>query len=312
MSIKNILNKVFKQKPKDMSTEDYSNMKMISNDSYCYSNIVWNSAENLIMLLSFSEDFFGEIIDLQDAIINSNKGLVSKIVYSSYDEETDKKDENGNNLWIIHNKYYMLIGGHPTSWQNIYTNINDLGNNILFEITNEIVNNCHGVNFETIINDGIISDFKYAKEVPPYDKLKATDSTKGAYTDPDVLLSRLPNGFTGRDLLKFIKVYGEYGNDSDAFNELYYISGLMDNDIFKKTYEFYPLYVSIFKDPTIDKLNMLLDPLYKQPDDDLIAGNVDDESLDAIFREHYERFSAISDDSIHYEDIDEQLSEDEE
>lgn len=311
MGLKNILNKIFKSKGSNLPSEDYSKFKLVSNDTYCYSNIIWNSAENLIILLSFSEDFFSEIIDLQDAIINSDKGLISKIVYSSYDEETDQKDADGNSLWIIHKKYYMLIGGHPTSWQNIFTNINDLSKNILFKISDEIENNCRAIHFETVINDGILTGFKYDTEKPPYDKLKVTDSKKSSYTDPEVLLSRLPNGFTGRDLLKFIKVYGEYSNDSDAFSELYYIYG-MDDNMFKNTYEMYPLYASLFKNPTVSRLKMLLDPLYKQPDDDDIAGNIDDESLDAIFREHYERFSAVADSSIHYEDIDEQLAEDEE
>lgn len=302
MKIKNILNKIFKRK----------NNKITSNDSYCYSNIVWNSSDNLIILISFSEDYFSDIIEIQDAINNSNKGLTSKIVYSSYDEETDKKDEDGNNIWIIHKKYYMLIGGYPSCWQNIYVNIHNLGNNVLSKITDEIVNNCQSINFEILINDGILSDFKYTNEKPSYDKLKVTKNKIARYTDPDILLSRLPNGFTGRDLLKFIKVYGEYGKDSDAFNELYFIYGIMDNDTFKNTYELYPLFVSLFKDPTISKLKILLNPLYKQPDDDAIAGDIDDESLDEIFREHYEKFSAVNDDTIKYEDIDEQIADDEE
>jgi hypothetical protein len=309
MDIKDMLNKFFKSK--DKPSEDYSTVKIVSNNSYCYSNIVWNSAENLIILISFSEDFFGEIIDLQDAIINSDNRLVSKIVYSSYDEKTDKKDDNGDNLWIIHKKYYMLIGGHPTSWQNIYTNINDLGNNILFKITDEIVNNCYAFDFETVIKDGILEDFKYNKTKPDYDIPKEIEDGSFKYTDPAVVLSRLPNGFTGRDILKFIMIYRSYINSyTNAYNELINII-YMDNTDFANS-KFYNLYSSLFKNPTINKLKIALDPLYKQPDDDSIAGDVDDESLDEIFREHYERFSAIADDSIHYEDIDEKLADSEE
>lgn len=57
---------------------------------------------------------------------------------------------------------------------------------------------------------------------------------------------------------------------------------------------------------------MLTEPLYKQPDDDSIPGDVSDEALDEIFREHYERFSAVADDNIQYEDIDEEIADDEE
>ena len=53
---------------------------------------------------------------------------------------------------------------------------------------------------------------------------------------------------------------------------------------------------------------MLIKPRCLQiDDDDGIPGDISDESLHEIFKEEYERFSAISDDSIHYKDIDEIL-----
>jgi hypothetical protein len=310
MSIKNILNKIFKSKNLNLPSEDYSKIKMVSNDSYCYSKIIWNSDDNLIILISFTEDHFEEIIDIQDAINYSQTNLFSKIVYSSYDEETDQKDENGNSLWIIHKKYYMLIGGWPSAWQTIYMNINNLGNNVLFSITNEIVNNCYAKDFDILIEDGILSNFKYTKEKPDYDIPKEVEDGSFKYTNPEVVLSRLPNGFTGRDILKFIMIHTTHNKFTNAYNELVYITE-MNNDYFIKS-NYYNIYSSLFKNPTVNKLKIVLDPLYKQPDDDNIAGDVDDESLDTIFREHYERFSAIADDSIHYEDIDEKLSEYEE
>jgi hypothetical protein len=308
MKFKNILNKLIK--PKDIS-KNYNNIKMESNDSYCYSKIIWNSNDNLIILISFTEDYFEEVIDIQDAINNSQTNLYSKIVYSSYDEEIDEKDEEGNSLWIIHKKYYMLIGGWPSAWQKIYMNIHNLGNNILFSITNEIINNCHAKHFDILIEDDIIQDFKYNKEKPDYDIPKDAKDGSFIYTDPAVVLSRLPNGFTGRDILKFITIHSSYNNKyTNACDELNHIID-DNNDNFCNSV-FYDLYSSLFKNPTINKLKIVLDPLYKQPDDDSIAGDVDDESLDAIFKEHYERFSAIADDSIYYEDIDEKISEYEE
>ena len=96
--------------------------------------------------------YFEQIIDIQDSIIYTSAWgkLRSKIIYSSYDEKTDKKDEYGNDVWIIHKKYYMLIGGNPLGWQNLYMNIHDLGNEILRKITDEIINNCNAKGDSTL------------------------------------------------------------------------------------------------------------------------------------------------------------------
>ena len=124
MKLKNIFNKIFKPKPK----------KIESDNSYCYSKIIWNTNDNLIILISFTEDYFEQIIEIQDAMNCSWQNLVGKIVYSSYEEETDKKDEDGNNIVVIHKKYYLLIGGAPLAWQDLFMNISNLSNDILSKI----------------------------------------------------------------------------------------------------------------------------------------------------------------------------------
>lgn len=283
--------------------------KVESDDIYCYSNIIWNEPSNLIILISYSKEYFEQIIDIQDAINYSWHNLCSKIVYSSYDETTDKLDEDGNPIIIIHKKYYMLIGGKPLEWQKLYMDIHDLGNEVLAKITDEIVNNCDPEYFKTLIDDSILNGFSGSIH---YDTPLKTNNGL-IFTDPKVLLSRLPSGFTGRDLLKFIKFCGVGNivtNSGNAYTGILEIKR-MSNDLFKSL-DVYEVYSTLFKDPTVEKLSLLLEPLYKQPDDDSIPGDVSDESLDEIFREHYERFSAVSDDSIEYEDIDEELSEDEE
>lgn len=302
MKFKNIFNKIIKKSNND------NKIKIESNDSYCYSQIIWNSNDNLIILISFSKDYFEQIIDIQDAINYTWRGLASKIVYSSYDEKTDKKDEDGNNLWIIHKKYYMLIGGSPSEWKELYMNIHDLGNEVLAKITDEITNNCDSSGFQTLIVDGVFNNFNTNNI--NYDSLIENNSY--IYADPEIIIKRLPNGFTGRDILKFIKINylpNKFEN-SNGLDKIKEISN-MDNESFKN-HDLYPLYLVLFKNPTVEKLGMLLEPLYKQPDDDSIPGDISDESLDAIFRERYERFSAIADNNIYYEDIDEQLSNDEE
>ena len=298
MRLKNIFKKILKSK----------NTKIESNDSYCYSNIVWNSKDNLIILISFSEDYFEQVIEIQDAVNNSaNKKLATKIVYSSYDEETGRKDEDGNDIIIIHKKHYMLIGGSPSSWSALYMNISNLGNDILYKISDEIVNNRDNSGFKDLIDDDILRGFDNDNISYDIDK---ESKNEYFYTDPDILLKRLPNSFTGRDVIKFILIYSPHDTISSAYSSLFDV--IFMPDALFKNHHLYPLYSALFKDPTIAKLNTLLEPLYKQPDDDSVPGDISDDALDDIFKEHYERFSAVADNSIHYEDIDEELSDDEE
>lgn len=303
MMLKNILNK-FK-----LREENHKN-KVESDDNYCYSQIVWNSKNNLIILISFTQNYFEEIIEIQDAI-NYTCNLCSKIVYSSYDEELTKDDNSDADL-IIHKKYYMLVGGNTKSWQELYMNIHNLGNSVLDRITNEITNNCNSYDFATLINDGVLGEFKYNNEDPKYDTPKVTKNENIIYTDPEVVLNNLPKGFTGRDIIKFIKIYENYKFMTDALININ-INHIQNipNALFKN-HNLYPLYSALFKDPTPKSLGLLLEPLYKQPDDDSIPGDISDESLDEIFKERYEKFSAVADDNMQYEDIDEELADDEE
>lgn len=308
MGLKNILSKLY-------TPLRFKKNKTESNDSYCYTNIIWNEPNYLIILISFTEDYFEQIIEIQDAMNYTWQGLKGKIVYSSYDEEVTKEDENGKSITdiIIHKKHYMLIGGAPLAWQELYMYIHNLSNEILDKITTEIKHNCDPTYFRNLIDDGVFYDF-YENENKEYAYDKPIESKNGLiYTNPEILISRLPSGFTGRDILKFIILSKESKlglTYSTAFGALIDIRH-MTNELFMDT-DYYNLYSVLFKDPTVEKLSMLLEPLYKQPDDDSIPGDVSDESLDEIFREHYERFSAVSDDSMHYEDIDEELNEDEE
>ena len=305
MKFKGILNKIFKS-PYFKNNRN----KIESNDNYCYSNIVWNDSDNLIILISFSKEYFEQIIEIQDAINNEYLKLDTKIVFSSYDEEVTKEDEYENIIeeLIIHKKYYMLIGGQQLDWQKLYMNIHNLGNEVLNKITIEIINNCNPIYFKDLINDGILPEFTTKDN---QDTLKQLKSGR-KYIDPEVLIKRLPNGFTGSDIIKFIKIYtvGETVR-SNALLKIDNIIRHISNEQFKK-HDLYPVYTALFNEPTVEKLSILLEPLYKQPDDDAIPGDVSDESLDAIFREHYERFSAVNDDSIYYEDIDEELEDYEE
>jgi len=317
MSIKNILNKIFKKSESEVSSDiniknpKGNNIKIVNTDSYCYSNIIWNSENYLIMLLSFSKDYFSHVIELQDAIHASVCDIISKVLHSSYEENTGRFDPDGDEILIIHEKHYLLIGGTPEEWESIYMHIDNLSNNVLNKISDEIANNCYSKHFKNLIKDGIISRFEFHNHAPDnYDKLKYIEDTQYTYADPEIIMSRLPNGFTGKDILKFIKIFSYNAYYSNALYELACLTDLNDEDFVKS--KFYPIYETLFKNPKPKKLKVVFEPVYKQPDDDSIAGDIDDESLDTIFREHYERFSALADEAIHYEDIDEQIEIDDE
>jgi hypothetical protein len=305
MKIKNILNNIFN--PSDSKNKGG---KIESDDSYCYSRMVWNSKDNLIILLSFTEDYFPQIIELQDAMLKK-KVFQTKIIFSSYDENTGKVDEDGNEVLIIHKKYYILIGAAPKHWQLIYTEIHDLGNEALSKITDEITNNCCSSDFYQIIEDGIVSNFKYNNIYPKYDVNCSIGEY--TYTDPKTVLARLPEAFTAKEVLRFIMVYNSHETFCfSARDELYYISEITQ-ECFEKEYGLNQLFTDLFgENITVEKLSLFIEPLYKQPDDDTLPGDLDDASLDDIFREEYDRFSAVIDSNIYYEDIDEALSNDEE
>ena len=250
MSFKNILRKFIKPSQKNK-------LKITSDDSYCYSKIIWNCSDNLIILISFTDDYFEQIIELQDAINHPWCYLNSKIVFSSYDEEITTKDENGNDVdgLLIHNKHYILIGGDPLYFNQLYSCINNLSNEAINTISNEIINNCDPKHFKALINDGILPSFSKAIN---YDTpKKASDNSK--YTDPEMVLKRLPEGFTGRDIIKFISIV--YPNlKQNAFSVLLDIKYMTDE--YLKQHALYDLYNTLFKDVTVSKLNILTEPLY--------------------------------------------------
>ena len=201
----------------------------------------------------------------------------------------------------------MLIGGTPYHFSKIYHYIHDLGNRALSKITDEIINNCDDIKFRLLIKDGILSNFINEPKYDTYIKFE-----NEYYDDPDIILKRLPNGFTGKDLFNFINSYGFNGDLLANLDDILNMKIISMTEKNFKLSKYFDIYSSLIKNPTVEKLKMTLEPLYKQPDDDNIPGDVSDESLDEIFREHYEKFSAISDEYIHYEDIDEELADDEE
>lgn len=282
----------------------FKNKKDIMDENFCYSDIIWYSKDNLIILLSFTKEYFRDIIELQEAI--SYTDLKEKIIFSSYDEELE--DET----ILSHERNYMLISGNTDEWAKLFTKI-DISNKCLSILSKEISNNCYFESFDKLIEDSIIKKFKYnnSDNTPQYNNNMRSKSLNGntvLFNDPKYILDKLPVSITGKDLFHIIKVspYKDYWCSPYTILETYGAESVFKNESLIEVFNL------LMNKPSLENLKLIIQPLYFQPDDDTFPGSIDDDALDDIFKENYEKFSALIDDNNEYEDIDEILSEDEE
>lgn len=283
--------------------------KILADDDFCRSDIIFHGEKYLLLLLSYTDNYHQDMVEFLDAESNIDcyPCMIHKIKFSSYDET----NESGET--ISHNRNYMLIGVFDIcGFMKIYNFIESVSNKILNTIMTDIINNYEISNMSEaneLVNNGIITLCQNPNL--DFDLLVCDD---GEYLDPNIIKSKAPNVFSGLDILQFVRMqsnyYGYYFAQHAMLED---IDDNMSNVEFKKSV-YYNICKKLFKNPSVEKMRMLLrTPLYILPDeDDSLPGDLDDESLDSIFRENYERFSAVADDSTLYEDIDEILEDDEE
>ena len=280
-----------------------------TDDNITYSKLIYNTPQYIIILVSFCSKDYINVISILDAIREDNT-ILHRIIYSTYTENF--KDYENESFELETPINYLLIGGTIKEWVSLYNNIDDLNNDVLKLISEEIINNCSKSDFAELFNNGIFESYRGKDKNINYDKDAILEgewrSYKPAeYTNINTILSRLPSSINGKDILKFIRIrYNDKEYDTDLKLEIHRLPKV--DDEYFKNHALYPLYSKLIKSPTMDKLSMLIKPRCLQiDDDDGIPGDISDESLHEIFKEEYERFSAISDDSIHYKDIDEIL-----
>lgn len=288
---------------KKSTNKEDKDKKVKSDESFCHCKALVREKENLIIFVSMSEDYYSTCLaELLDAANNSSMLMNTKLVLSSYDEETDEVDEDGYKIWIINNRYYLLIGGSPEEWEHFFFEV-DISNKMLSYMIEEINSTYSSPKFNELYQDHILEDRQH------YDYEEMMQHDNFYYTDPLKLLSNLPKEFRGRDLMKFIRISEDDTTSMYLYEYCCFLMDYKNMDISK--YPVYEVLKKLLKNPTNEYIRSLSLPLYKQPDDDdSIVGDIDDASLHEIFREKYERFSAVSDDSIYYEDIDEQIDDD--
>lgn len=279
-----------------------SMFKTYSDDSYVNTEVVYNVKENLIILISFSCDYFEDVVEFLVSCVYSN--IAVKYSNSSYEESL-------NDNTIIHNKYYILIGGNTDKYCKLFKNINNLNNSILEAISTDIVNCRSSSDFKEISDILSASSFKYNAVKPKYDEVvNISDKNNYSYDDVKHIMSKLPESFTGQDILKFINCYiNIHSNNIISHITAYEMLNMAYNENDHAYKDMVKIFKNLFKEitnnPTENILKNFVGPQYLVCNDDTLPGDISDESLDEIFRQSYYRFNAISSNNVNYEDIDE-------
>lgn len=275
--------------------------KIINEDDYIKSTLVHisyaTSNPTMYILFTFSNSYCSSAIDILNNITN-------KCVYiqSSDDIDTEEVDEDGNEIIEYRDKYYLLCPLHiPYDIQLLIFNV-DMSNAFLNKIINEVYENINSSYFEntdiynTILNKNLFMNrnINIKENMLEYNDI--------IYTDVQGLLKKLPSEFSGIDLCHIL--YMNRRESIFKLDELYKINLTED--------EIAHVYNGVFKNPSRENIYKLNEPLYKRniDEDELIHGNLSSHDIDQIFKEQYNRFSAIANDNTSYMDIDEVISED--
>lgn len=291
-----------------------------SKDSFINTKVIYNTYYNFIILISFSDNYFSDALELITASNNINAVKHDRpfIIYrhSSYIENLPDKE------MLKYPRNYLLISGDGLHYACLYKAVENIANPILQAISIEIYQNRDSSEFDDLINDNIFQRylFKYENIVPVYDDyFIINDKINGkSFDDLNYILEQLPESFTAQSLLHIINVYDlpktefEYLSAYDILDKAYNYDNndciFLIND-YNLRNDFFKLFI---KNPTDENLSNLVGPQYLVMDDDEIPGDISDEKLDDIFRQEYDRFNAIKDDNVEYADIDELINEDDE
>jgi hypothetical protein len=298
----------------------------IEDDTKLYTQVIYNTFNNFVVLISYSSDYATQVVEFLDAC--NTAGLKFITMQSSYesdaDEEGDKEEQKEEEFAIRpekiqHQRQYIVLSGNIHTYSGIYSCIDALSNDILLAVQDDIYNNCSSTYFNEHIKNGVLNfnEFKYRKIAPQYDKEISLETTYYKETllfnNPRVIMSKLPSGFMEKDILQIIRVHklnDDYGFSMLKLLKDQYDSNKCDEHFIK---DFSDVYSMVIGDITEEKIHRLLFmPKYTLQDDDIFIGDVDDERLDDIFRQHYDKFTGVTDDSLNYMDIDEILKEGEE
>ena len=284
------------------------NKKKYSDDEYIKSTFIhadFISMENTplyYILFTFTDAYCKSAVEFL-----SSAYIKNVFIQSSNDKDTGELDEDGNEIIISTPKNYLLIAVSQSNIAQIISNI-DISNSFVDELIKQIYdNNIKSKYFKQFIDDGIMYESLYTDKDLNENKniLKYNDLI---YTDLPAILKLLPSEFNGYHLLN---IFGFYNSGYDSLflqlcNDPNKSSCVLTDD------EITHVYNGVIKNPTRERLQKLIQPLYKidWEDEDLIHGELSSSDVDELFKQQYDRFSAVKNDNTTYMDIDEVLSED--
>ena len=290
-----------KNKKKKYSDDEYIRSSFIHADYNFLSHDVYPT---FYILFEFTNSYCQSAIDI------TIKSL-GVFIASSNDKETEELDEDGNNIIISTPKNYLLVSLGISDIYDILQNI-DIANPFVYELIQQLYENANSSYFTDLINDGIMNEALFLnKEINKKQNIIKVGRIE--YTDINWLLKSLPSEFTGVDLIPLfwfnIKINGE--NYPCNLKELIICDFKVKEELITDE-EVSCLYYGVLKHPTKENLKKLIQPLYKRSIDEneLINGELSSYDVDQLFKEKYDRFSAIKNDNTTYMDIDEVLSED--
>ena len=251
----------------------------------------------MYILFTFSNSYCPSAID----IINNMILERSIYIQTSDDIETEELDEDGNQIINSIPKNYLLMPLQISHIESLINNI-DIANPFLNKIINEAYDNINSSYFKNIDIYNTILNKNLFMNRNINTKENMLEYNNIIYTDIQELLKKLPSEFSGIDLCYIL--YMNIRGAIFKLDEIYKIY-LTEDEIIH-------VYNGALKNPSRENINKLNEPLYKRniDEDELIHGDLSSHDIDQIFKEQYNRFSAIANDNTSYMDIDEVVFED--
>lgn len=302
----------FKKKDKENTEGTF----VPSDDSYITTTCIYNAhdpsnhiSDQLMILFSFTEDYFHDAIEFlaMDSIVN-------KIyVHSSYDEDSGEKDTHNDPIYIVHNKYYLLVNGDDLDYYGLFHNATNIANEFI-RMLYACVTQYRPKNMYENLIPYIPFEYSFNDKEKEYDNFATNYKHNYLFTDINTIMSRLPKAFNATQLLKCIFIYDNTVVTS-AYNIIY--DYIIDKDNINKKNVVYDDLKQIFDfitDGHVDDehLTNLVGPVFLIQDEDAMAGSITNESMDEIFRQSYDRFMGIVTDDVVYTNIDESIGDNDE
>jgi len=295
------------------------------NESFVKSEIIYNSYSSFYLLISFSKDKLNDAVEFMSDVNKCSKMNYSCInaIYrhSSYEEETDAKDDKGYPIYNVYDRYYILLGGTDKGFYELIKRSDNLANDIIISILDDISNNRPSAEYKTLIDDNIFPHrFIYDTDKRGSIKFYDGPTYRMHIKDRDIfcedlkyIKSQLPKCFSLQSILGVVMASDNSGEKT--------INKLLENYYFLITEKVYTiedfsesfttlldvLFPVRSDEDLLSRLGVLVGPQYMIPEEESDDG-ISDADIDEIFKEKYERFVGLIDDTIEYEDIDEQLS----